>query len=92
VNEGARSTGVKEYDEAVIRSYLEHMLKIAVDKALAQLRAGQGAKLDRRTVVERELSLIAVKKHLVDAIADGNKDPAIRERLNPKRLGGRNLS
>jgi hypothetical protein len=61
----------------------EQMLKVAVDKALAQMRAGQGAKLDRRTAVERELSLIGTKKeHLVDAIAEGNKDPAIRERLN----------
>lgn len=59
------------------------VLKVAVDKALTQLRAGQGGKLDRRTAVERELSLIGAKKeHLVDAIAEGNKDPAIRERLN----------
>lgn len=59
------------------------MLKVAVDKPLAQMRAEQGSKVDRRTAVERELSLIGAKKeHLVDAIAEGNKDPAIRERLN----------
>ena len=44
---------------------------------------GQGGKLNRRTAIERELSLIGAKKeHLVDAIAEGNKDPAIRERLS----------
>jgi hypothetical protein len=49
----------------------EDMIKVAVEKALAKHRAGQGAQLDRRTTIERELSLIAAKQeHLVDAIAD----------------------
>ncbi len=55
---------------------------MAVEKALAKHRAGEGVKLDRRTSIERELSLIIAKKeHLVDAIAAGNKDPAIFQRL-----------
>ncbi len=45
------------------------MLKIAADKALVQLRAGKGGKLDRRTGA-------------VDDESDGNKDPAIREGLS----------
>ncbi len=60
----------------------EDMVKVAVEKALAKHRAGEGAKLDRRTSIERELSLIAAKKeHLVDAIAAGDKDPLIFQRL-----------
>ena len=60
----------------------EQMLKVAVEKALVRLREGQDSMLDRRTAIERELSLIAAKKeHLVDAIAAGDKDPAIRTRL-----------
>jgi hypothetical protein len=58
------------------------MIKVAVDKALAKHRAGAGAKLDRRTAIERELSLIEAKaEHLVDAIAAGNKDRRILDRL-----------
>ena len=60
----------------------EDMVKVAVEKALAKHRAGEGAKLDRRSTIERELSLIAAKKeHLVDAIAAGDKDPLIFQRL-----------
>ena len=58
------------------------MIKVAVDKALAKHRAGEGAKLDRRTAIERELSLIEAKQeHLVDAIAAGDKDRRILDRL-----------
>jgi hypothetical protein len=73
-------------DQIVLKSLhealTEEMVKVAVDKALAKHRAGEGAKLDRRTSLERELSLIAAKKeHLVDSIAAGDNDPAIFERL-----------
>ncbi len=58
------------------------MIKVAVDKALSKHRAGAGARLDRRTAIERELSLIEAKaEHLVDAIAAGNKDRRILDRL-----------
>lgn len=73
-------------DQIVLKSLheavAEEMIKVAVEKALAKHRAGEGAKLDRQTSIERELSLIEAKKeHLVDAIAAGDKDPKIFERL-----------
>ena len=58
------------------------MIKVAVEKALEKHRAGQGVKLDRRTTIERGLSLIEAKQeHLVDAIAAGDKDRRILDRL-----------
>ena len=77
----------QEYlDQIVLKSLheavAEEMIKVAVEKALAKHRAGEGAKLDRQTGIERELSLIEAKKeHLVDAIAAGDKDPEIFKRL-----------
>ncbi len=78
-------------DQIVLKSLhealTEDMLKLAVDKALLKHRAGEGAKLDRRSSIERELSLIVAKKeHLVDAIAAGDKDPAIFERLKAEEV------
>jgi site-specific DNA recombinase len=61
----------------------EEMIKVAVEKALAKHREGEGAKLDRRTSIERELSLIHAKQnHLVDRIAAGDKNRMIVDRLN----------
>ncbi len=61
----------------------EEMLKVAVEKVLAQLRARAGSTLDRRTAIERELSVIeAHLRNLVDAIANGKKDGSLLERLN----------
>ena len=73
-------------DQIVLKSLqealTEEIIKAAVDKALEKHRAGQGAKLDRRTTIERELSLIAAKQeHLVDAIAAGDKNRKILDRL-----------
>ena len=86
----------KFLDQIVLKSLhealTEDMVKVAVDKALAKHRAGEGAKLDRRTSIERELSLIAAKKeHLVDAIAAGDKDPAIFERLKAEEARRKDL-
>ena len=70
-------------DQVVLKSLhealTEEMLKVAIDKALAKHRAGEGAKLDRRTDIQRELSLIeAYEKNLVDAIAKGQPmDPLL---------------
>lgn len=70
-------------DQIVLKSLhealTEDMVKVAVDKALAKHRAGEGAKLDRRTDIQRELSLIeAYEKNLVDAIAKGQSmDPLL---------------
>jgi len=50
------------------------MIKVAVQNTLEKNRTGQGTKLDRRTTIERGLSLIAAKvEHLVDTIAGGDK-------------------
>jgi hypothetical protein len=73
-------------DQIVLKSLqealTEEMIKVAVEKALEKHRAGQGAKLDRRTTIERELSLIEAKQeHLVDPIAAGDKDRKIFDRL-----------
>ena len=78
-------------DQIVLRALhevlTEEMVKAAVEKALAQHRAGEGAKLDRRTAIERELSLIVAKKeHLVDAIAAGKKDSFIFDRLDAEEV------
>lgn len=87
----------QEYlDQIVLKSLhealTEEMLKVAVEKALAKHRAGEGAKIDRRTSIERELSLIAAKKeHLVDAIAAGDKDPAIFQRLKAEETRRKDL-
>ena len=78
----------QEYlDQIVLKSLheavAEEMIKVAVEKALAKHRAGEGAKLDRRTSIERELSLINAKQnHLVDRIAAGDKNRMIVDRLN----------
>jgi hypothetical protein len=51
----------------------ERIAEIAVDKELARLRAGQAEHLDRRTQVERELSLIeARERRLVEAVKHGD--------------------
>jgi hypothetical protein len=69
---------LKSFHEALT----EEMVKVAVEKALVKHRAGEGAKLDRRTDIERELSLINAKQnHLVDRIAAGDKDRMIFDRL-----------
>lgn len=70
-------------DQIVLKSLhealTEEMVKVAVEKALAKHRAGEGAKLDRLTNVQRELSLIeAYENNLVDAIGKGQPmDPLL---------------
>lgn len=87
----------QEYLDQIVLTSLqealtEQMLKVAVEKALARHRAGEGAKLDRRTDIERELSLISAKKeHLVDSIAAGGKDPAIFARLKVEETRRKDL-
>jgi len=57
----------------------ERVLDEAVAAALARLRAGQETHLDRRTQIERELSLIeAQERRLVEAIKRGDSiDPLV---------------
>ena len=70
-------------DQVVLKSLhealSEEVLKVTVQKALAKHRNGEGAKLDRSTEVQRELSLIeSYEKNLVDAIAKGQPmDPLL---------------
>ena len=57
-------------DQIVLKSLhealTEKMLKDAVDRALMKHRVGEGAKLNRRSSIERELSLIVAKKEHVN--------------------------
>jgi hypothetical protein len=58
----------------------ERIVDTAIDKAVARLRAGQERHLDRRTAIERELSLIeAQERRLVEAIKHGGQalDPLV---------------
>ena len=47
-------------------------MKIAVEKSSVKIRAGEGAKTDRRTAIERKFSLIE-QGHVVEAIAVDDK-------------------
>lgn len=74
----------QEYlDQIVLKSLheavAEEMIKVAVEKALAKHRAGEGKKLDRQADIQRELSLIeAYEENLVDAIGKGQPmDPLL---------------
>lgn len=68
--------------KALHEALTEDMVKVAVEKALARHRSGQGKTLDRLTAIERELSLIEAKQaHLVDAIAGGDKSRVLLERI-----------
>lgn len=74
----------QEYlDQIVLKSLheavAEEMIKVAVEKALAKHRAGEGKKLDRQADIQRELSLIeAYEGNLVDAIGKGQPmDPLL---------------
>ena len=64
------------------------IMEAAVETALAKLRSGEQDLLDRRTAIERELSLVeSYEKNLVDAIARGeNMDPLLAKlRIEEKR-------
>jgi hypothetical protein len=73
-------------DQIVLKSIqdilTDKMLNVAIEKALAQHRAGDQAKLGRRIAVQRELSLIEAQlERLVDAVANGQKDRALFNRI-----------
>ena len=83
-------------DQIVLKSLhevlTEEMVKTAVEKALAKHRAGEGAKLDRRTSIERELSLIeAYETNLVDAIAKGQSMDPLLAKLNAEEARKKDL-
>ncbi len=78
-------------DRALLGSIAEvldaRILDRAVDKALTRLRAGLEKHLDRRTQIDRELSLLVTKMdRLMDALAEGAapKDEIIT-RLNEEK-------
>ena len=61
----------------------EKVLNQAIEQALNQLRTQQGSQLDRRTEIERELSLIEAQEiRLVDAIAEGEHRDPLLAKLN----------
>ena len=71
-------TVLKSIEEALT----EEMLKVAVEKALEKHRAQASDHLADRARIERELSLIqAHLNNLVDAVANGRKEPALFERI-----------
>ena len=77
----------KMLDQVVLKAISdvisEEMLKVSVEKALAQLRAKAESAPNRRTAIQRELSLIEARlRNLVDAIAAGKKEGTLIERLN----------
>ncbi len=56
----------------------EQVLEQAVEHALAQLRAGQVDLPDRRTAIQRELSLTTARlKNLVNAVANGSQSEEV---------------
>lgn len=70
-------------DKVLLRSLAtvlhEQVLDRAIEQALVQIRSQQHTQLDRRTQIERELSLIeATEKRLVEGIAKGEfMDPLL---------------
>ena len=68
--------------DAVAEALDARVLELAVDKALARLRAGEAQHLDRRTQIERELSLITSRiARLGEAVASGRATDALLDLL-----------
>ncbi len=64
--------------DAIARALDDRILEAAIEEALQRLRSGRERHLDRRTAIERELSLIeAREKHLVEGIARGEPMDAL---------------
>lgn len=68
--------------QAIADALDERILARAVEKALERLRSGQDRLLDRRTAIERELSLLETHiGNLVDVVARGGANDALLARL-----------
>lgn len=83
-------------DKVLLRSVAdvlhEQVLDQAIEHALIQLRGQHHTQLDRRTQIERELSLIeATKKRLVDAIARGEHMAPLVARLDSEESRKKDL-
>ncbi len=65
--------------QAISEALDERLAEDAIEKALARIRAGDETRLSRKSLIERELSLIeAYESNLVDAIGRGeNMDPLL---------------
>ena len=77
--------------DAISRALDERIVEAAIDEALQRLRSGRAQQLDRRTQIERELSLIEGKqRYLVQGITRGESmDPllaAMREEEHRKKF------
>lgn len=77
-------------DKVLLRSLAnvlhEQVLERAIEQALVQMRTQQDTQLDRRTQIERELSLIeATEKRLVDGIAKGESMDPLLTRLRTEQ-------
>ena len=69
--------------QAITAALDDRILEDAVEKALLRLREGRELRVDQRTAIERDLSLIETKmKHLVDAIERGETTESLLARLD----------
>jgi DNA invertase Pin-like site-specific DNA recombinase len=83
-------------DQVILRSLADMLhqkvLDQAIEHALMQLRGQHSTQLDRRTQIERELSLIeATEKRLVDAIASGEHTAPLLARLSTEETRKKDL-
>lgn len=83
-------------DKVLLRSLAnvlqEKVLDMAIEDALIQIRSQQDTQLDRRTQIERELSLIeATEKRLVDGIAKGDPMDPLLARLRTEETRKKEL-
>ena len=83
-------------DKVLLRSLAnvlqEKVLDVAIEDALIQIRSQHDTQLDRRTQIERELSLIeATEKRLVDGIAKGDSMDPLLARLRSEETRKKEL-
>jgi site-specific DNA recombinase len=83
-------------DKVLLRSLAnvlqEKVLDVAIEDALFKIRSQQDTQLDRRTQIERELSLIeATEKRLVDGIAKGDSMDPLLARLRSEETRKKEL-
>ena len=70
----------------------ERMIAEAIQRALAEIRAGQTTFPDQRLAVERQLSLVEARlRHLVDAVATGKSTDAIFDELQKEEAAKKAL-
>ena len=72
--------------QAIADALVDRILARAVEKALERFRSGQNRLLDRRTAIERELSLLETHiGNLVDVVARGGANDALPRATKGRR-------